>query len=116
MYCLLKRLLGKFSIFQVVKELQVTMFQALVLLLFNDKVEWTYEDIQLATKIGRFIFFLDRLVFSVFHFIAVRSETLKSDEGRGLFLFFRMLCNALQRTGMIFLVLSRAVRCHNRLR
>ncbi|EFO23722.1 hypothetical protein LOAG_04763 [Loa loa] len=39
--------------FNVVKELQVTMFQALVLLLFNDKLEWTYEEIQLATKIEK---------------------------------------------------------------
>uniref|UniRef100_A0A915PMJ1 Cullin family profile domain-containing protein n=1 Tax=Setaria digitata TaxID=48799 RepID=A0A915PMJ1_9BILA len=35
----------------VVKELQVTMFQALVLLLFNDKLEWSLEEIQSATKI-----------------------------------------------------------------
>ncbi|KAL3989495.1 Cullin-4A domain protein [Acanthocheilonema viteae] len=39
--------------FNVVKELQVTMFQALVLLLFNDKLEWTYEEIQIATKIEK---------------------------------------------------------------
>uniref|UniRef100_A0A158Q724 Cullin-4 n=1 Tax=Elaeophora elaphi TaxID=1147741 RepID=A0A158Q724_9BILA len=39
--------------FNVVKELQVTMFQALVLLLFNDKLEWTYEEIQSATKIEK---------------------------------------------------------------
>lgn len=36
---------------KVVKELQVTMFQALVLLLFNEKIEWSYEEIQNATKI-----------------------------------------------------------------
>ncbi|VDM10103.1 unnamed protein product [Wuchereria bancrofti] len=39
--------------FNVVKELQVTMFQALVLLLFNEKLEWTFEEIQLATKIEK---------------------------------------------------------------
>uniref|UniRef100_A0A0N5A7K2 Cullin-4 n=1 Tax=Syphacia muris TaxID=451379 RepID=A0A0N5A7K2_9BILA len=37
----------------VVKELQVTMFQTLVLLLFNDKLEWSYEEIKNATKIDK---------------------------------------------------------------
>lgn len=37
----------------VVKELQISMFQALVLLLFNDKLEWTYEEIKNATKIEK---------------------------------------------------------------
>ncbi|VDK49594.1 unnamed protein product [Anisakis simplex] len=37
----------------VVKELQVSMFQALVLLLFNEKVEWTYEEITDLTKIEK---------------------------------------------------------------
>lgn len=41
-----------FAMLQVVKELQVTMFQALVLLLFNEKLEWTFEEIANATKIG----------------------------------------------------------------
>ncbi|VDM25312.1 unnamed protein product [Toxocara canis] len=35
----------------VVKELQVSMFQALVLLLFNEKTEWAVEEISNATKI-----------------------------------------------------------------
>ncbi|VDN05738.1 unnamed protein product [Thelazia callipaeda] len=39
--------------FSVVKELQVTMFQALVLLLFNEKVEWSYEEILSTTKIEK---------------------------------------------------------------
>lgn len=36
------------------KELQVSMFQALVLLLFNEKLDWTFEEIETATKIGKF--------------------------------------------------------------
>ncbi|VDN25866.1 unnamed protein product [Gongylonema pulchrum] len=39
--------------FNVVKELQVSMFQALVLLLFNEKIEWKYSEIQAATKIEK---------------------------------------------------------------
>uniref|UniRef100_F1KTC7 Cullin-4 n=1 Tax=Ascaris suum TaxID=6253 RepID=F1KTC7_ASCSU len=37
----------------VVKELQVSMFQALVLLLFNEKTEWTVEEISASTKIEK---------------------------------------------------------------
>lgn len=35
----------------VVKELDVSLFQAMCLLIFNDKTEWSYEEIQEHTKI-----------------------------------------------------------------
>lgn len=37
------------------KELQVSLFQALVLLLFNDRINIPYEDIRNETRIGNFI-------------------------------------------------------------
>lgn len=54
----------KILLFQVVKELQVTMFQALVLLLFNEKPEWSYEEIKNATKIGS-----DIIEYVSYHFL-----------------------------------------------
>lgn len=41
------------SLIQVVKELDVSLFQAMVLLLFNDKTEWTYVDVFEQLKIGK---------------------------------------------------------------
>lgn len=38
---------------KVVKELQVSMFQTLVLLLFNEKTQWTSDEIEVATKIEK---------------------------------------------------------------
>lgn len=40
--------------FQVHKELDVSLFQAMVLLAFNDKTEWSYAEIRECTKIGVF--------------------------------------------------------------
>jgi hypothetical protein len=41
----------------VVKELEVSLFQAMVLLMFNDRTEWSYEQIFVSTKIGWFSIF-----------------------------------------------------------
>lgn len=38
---------------KVRKELEVSMFQSLVLLCFNDKTEFSFEEIQAATQIGK---------------------------------------------------------------
>ena len=34
------------------------MFQAIVLLLFNERIEYTFKEIQEATKIGKIFFFI----------------------------------------------------------
>lgn len=39
----------------VVKELEVSLFQAMVLLMFNDRTQWTFEEIAENTKIGLFV-------------------------------------------------------------
>ena len=39
---------------QVVKELQVSLFQTMCLLLFNDQNEVTYEEVVQATGIGKY--------------------------------------------------------------
>jgi len=46
-HCLLKARFRK----GVVKELQVSQFQTLVLLLFNEKDEWSFDDIKISTNI-----------------------------------------------------------------
>jgi hypothetical protein len=40
------------SYVQVVKELQVSLFQTIILLLFNDQIEWSFKDLADATNIG----------------------------------------------------------------
>jgi len=47
------------------KELQVSMFQTVILLLFNEKCQWSFSDIQTATNIGR-IFQLFRFSLKIF--------------------------------------------------
>lgn len=43
---------ASFVALQVQKELDVSLFQAMVLLMFNDKTEWCYDEIKECTKIG----------------------------------------------------------------
>ncbi|EYC19087.1 hypothetical protein Y032_0025g1164 [Ancylostoma ceylanicum] len=41
------------SLLQCDKELKVSLFQAIVLLLFNNQPSWTAADIMMATKLGK---------------------------------------------------------------
>ena len=51
-HCVLK---AHFNNLSTPKELQVSLFQTLCLLLFNDNSEYSYQDIKAATRIGKLI-------------------------------------------------------------
>lgn len=48
---LIKSIINPKLLFQIAKEFQVSLYQALVLLLFNKHVDLSYKDIQEQTKI-----------------------------------------------------------------
>jgi cullin-4 len=68
------------NIFQAVKEFHVSLYQALVLLRFNEHKDLSYKDIQEQTKIRLYYFGFYSLIFLFYNYVeeAELQRTLQS--------------------------------------